>query len=460
MARRGRPPHPDVLTPAEWRVLEALRAGGTYVEIAVRLGIQVGTVKFHARNIRQKLHLETREQLVAWSDERETGDRRGAFAPLGLFAGYLQPALSAAVVVVVGGAAIAIGFLAYGIANTGAPPEDPIPLATHEEGSDTAASPSTGTPTPRASPVPTASPTPAASPVPTASPTPSEPGSSDDMPAIHFWGAIPESRQVAIRTRTASIVEFFEDRYGVRVPDLEVHVGADEAALEDATENAVGASISIYQARYVDGLLFVRIDAPEYIEHLYFQAIQDHLSQGRVRSQGRVMGPGWLNQGTAVYASQLFQDARGERSLEEAMNFNRREASRISVPLGQIDNGRPDTPWGDVGRSLAALAAIWLVEQGGEDSLVDYYRQLGSKGWRDALEGAFGIPYSEVHSAFAAHRAETVAVRRDVSGVVLGPDGRPVEDWRIDIEAYPEGAPYMPGSREGSASEGSMATSR
>ena len=100
------------------------------------------------------------------------------------------------------------------------------------------------------------------------------------MPAIHFWGDVPESQQVAVRARTASIVEFFEARYGVRVPDLEVHVGADDAAMDEATRSAAGASISLYQARYVDGLLFVRMDAPEYIEHLYFQAIQHHLSQG------------------------------------------------------------------------------------------------------------------------------------------------------------------------------------
>ena len=446
-----------MLTPAEWRVLEELRAGGTYVEVAVRLGIQVGTVKFHMRNIRQKLHLETREQLVAWRDERETGERRGVFAPLALFTSYFQPAVAAAAIVVVGGGVVAAGVLAYAIANGGEPLEVPAIPATHEERSDTADSPSSATQTPTATPVPAASPTPTpgASPVPTTSPdapspTPSPPASSEEVPAIHFWGAIPESQQVAIRARTAGIVEFFDARYGVRVPDLVVHVGADDAALEEATENAVGASISVYQARYVDGLLFVRMDAPEYIEHLYFQAIQDHLSQGRVRLQGRVHGPAWLHQGTAVYASQLYRHARGERSLDEAMDSNRREASYVSVPLGQIGNG-PDTPWGDVRRSLAALAAIWLVEQGGKDSLVDYYRQLGSRGWREAIKVAFSIPYSEVHSAFAAHRADTVAVRRDVSGVVLGPDGEPVEDWRIDIEAYPEGAQHTPGFREDSA---------
>ncbi|MXW24735.1 MAG: helix-turn-helix transcriptional regulator [Dehalococcoidia bacterium] len=435
MARRGRPPHPDVLTPAEWRVLEELRAGGTYVEVAVRLGIQVGTVKFHARNIREKLHLETREQLIDWRHEREAGGRRRAFAPLAVFTSYFQPALSSAAVVVVGGAAIAAGVLAYAIANSGEPPEYPALPATSEEERDTAATPPSATRTPTASPVPTAAPAPP-------SLTPPAPESSDDGPAIHFWGDVPEYQQVAVRARTASVVEFFEARYGVRVPDLEVHVGADDAALEDATEDAAGVGISVYRARYVDGLLFVRMDASEYIEHLYFQAIQDHLSQGRGGPRGRVIGPGWLNQGTAMYASQLYQDARGERSLDEAMDSNRRRASYMSGTLAQIASGRSDGPWTDPGGSLAALAAIWLVERGGEGALVDYYRQLGSKGWREAFEGSFGIPHSEVHSAFAAHRAETVAVRRDVSGVVLGPDGEPVEDWRVDIKAYPEGAQH------------------
>ena len=43
--RRGRPRHPDVLTPGEWRVLEALRDGGTNAEIAARLGLSADTVK-------------------------------------------------------------------------------------------------------------------------------------------------------------------------------------------------------------------------------------------------------------------------------------------------------------------------------------------------------------------------------------------------------------------------------
>lgn len=412
MARRGRPPHPDVLTPAEWRVLEELRAGGTYVEIAVRLGIQVGTVKFHARNMRQKLHLETREQLVAWRHEREAGDRRGILAPLALFTSYLKPALSAAAVVVVGGAAIAAGVLAYAIANGGEQPEAPAMPATS------------------ASPTPTASPS-------GASPTPSALGSLDDLPEIHFWGDIPESRQVAIRARTASVVEFFDARYGVRVPDLEIHVGADDAALDDATESAEGERAYVGFGQYRSGVLFIRMDVSAHlIDRLYFHAIQDYLSQGRE------WGPWWLSEGAAVYARHLHQHARGEKSLDEAMASDRWLSSYTSVRLDEIEAGSPTAPEGSGDRieSLAALAVAWLVRQGGEDSLISYYQQLPeSEGWREAFEASFGLPFSEVYSAFARYRGEPVA-RRDVSGAVLGPGGKPVEDWRIDITAFPEGA--------------------
>ncbi|MYK34044.1 MAG: hypothetical protein F4045_02750 [Chloroflexi bacterium] len=41
-----------------------------------------------------------------------------------------------------------------------------------------------------------------------------------------------------------------------------------------------------------------------------------------------------------------------------------------------------------------------------------------------------------------------------MSGVVLGPDGKPVEDWRIDIEAFPAGSQHISGPREDATSEG------
>ena len=94
---RGRPPHPDALTPAERRVLEELRKGGTNAEIAVRIGIGPETVKTHVSNMLAKLELEDRTQLAAWR-EGDGPRRRWLLAPF-----LVRPLVAAGVV---GGVAV------------------------------------------------------------------------------------------------------------------------------------------------------------------------------------------------------------------------------------------------------------------------------------------------------------------------------------------------------------------
>lgn len=64
---RGRPPHDDLLTPAEWRTVHAVRHGLTNPQIAQRRGISVDAVKFHVANAIAKLGLENRNALRHWS---------------------------------------------------------------------------------------------------------------------------------------------------------------------------------------------------------------------------------------------------------------------------------------------------------------------------------------------------------------------------------------------------------
>ncbi|MGH9201871.1 MAG: helix-turn-helix domain-containing protein, partial [Vicinamibacterales bacterium] len=70
--RRGRPPHPDILTPREWEVLSLIRAGLTNEQIALRLDVSVATAKYHVSEIISKLNVTTREEAAAWVpvDER------------------------------------------------------------------------------------------------------------------------------------------------------------------------------------------------------------------------------------------------------------------------------------------------------------------------------------------------------------------------------------------------------
>src|SRR3569833_24269 len=67
---RGRPPHQDVLTPAEWRVAEAVRHGMTNAQIAARQGVSLEAVKFHVANARSKLGLSRRAELRHWDGVR------------------------------------------------------------------------------------------------------------------------------------------------------------------------------------------------------------------------------------------------------------------------------------------------------------------------------------------------------------------------------------------------------
>jgi DNA-binding CsgD family transcriptional regulator/catechol 2,3-dioxygenase-like lactoylglutathione lyase family enzyme len=66
LSRPGRPPHDDRLTPAEWRVTELIRHGMSTSEIAGRLKVSKDAVKFHVRNILEKLQLRTRKELKVW----------------------------------------------------------------------------------------------------------------------------------------------------------------------------------------------------------------------------------------------------------------------------------------------------------------------------------------------------------------------------------------------------------
>lgn len=74
---RGRPPHDDVLTPAEWRVVEFVRHGLTNRDISGRLGVSVDAVKFHVANALSKLGFESRAELRSWAGVRRDSNLAG-----------------------------------------------------------------------------------------------------------------------------------------------------------------------------------------------------------------------------------------------------------------------------------------------------------------------------------------------------------------------------------------------
>jgi Tol biopolymer transport system component/DNA-binding CsgD family transcriptional regulator len=85
MARRGRPPYPDILTPREWDVLRLLDEGLTNDQIAERLGISRDGAKYHVAQILAKLGVSSRHEAAAAArDKKPSRLKRLAFAPIGL----------------------------------------------------------------------------------------------------------------------------------------------------------------------------------------------------------------------------------------------------------------------------------------------------------------------------------------------------------------------------------------
>jgi DNA-binding CsgD family transcriptional regulator len=127
MKTRGRPRHPDILTPREFEVLGLLQQGLTNPQIAERLGISLDGVKYHVREILGKLDLSNREEAALW--QRETHRpwwASAALAPVAMLwkkAGVVAQSPGAlatgAAGVLVGGAVAGLAFMAFLLATGG-----------------------------------------------------------------------------------------------------------------------------------------------------------------------------------------------------------------------------------------------------------------------------------------------------------------------------------------------------
>ncbi len=455
---RGRPPHPDILTPAEWRVLREIRTGASNAEIATRLGLGLATVKFHVRNIRSKLGLTERAELVAWrgepQPEGQPATRRRMLAPIGLLVGFWKPVVGGIAITVVGGSAIAAGVLAYTIVNDGEPlaglGDEPASEATVSPTPPTAEAtaspaapppPATATPvptdTPAATTTPTAAPTTEATPPPVATETPaatpSPEAGEEGEPTVTFWGDVPEDEQDALRARVADVIQFFDERFGIHVSSLSIHIAADDDAWAAALGGPAEPVDEIHKAAYRNGALFVQATRTfDWIERFYFEAFQEQAAGGRDP------GPEWLREGAAMYAAHLFRHWRGEKTLGDALALVTWAASYDSTPLEDLERWSPTAAelTGVETASTATLAAEWLVSRAGEAALVAYYRALpDSANWEEAFEHTFGLSPGDAYEGIAAHRAAELVVRRTVTGNIRGPDDEPIDATRLSVYA-------------------------
>ena len=109
MAKRGRPHHPDILTPREWEVHALLREGLSNQAIAERLSISLAGAKYHVSEILSKLGVASREEAAAWTREQRPWWQT-AGVPLAWFRGGLRD-LTASGVAGLGNGLAAVAFV-------------------------------------------------------------------------------------------------------------------------------------------------------------------------------------------------------------------------------------------------------------------------------------------------------------------------------------------------------------
>jgi DNA-binding CsgD family transcriptional regulator len=108
MALRGRPRHPDVLTPREWDVFDLLRRDCTNEQIAAELGITLDGAKYHVSSILSKLGVTSRIEAANWQPSDTVPGGRNGWAFLPALLRGLGLAMAAATI-------IGVGVLGFGV---------------------------------------------------------------------------------------------------------------------------------------------------------------------------------------------------------------------------------------------------------------------------------------------------------------------------------------------------------
>ena len=286
--------------------------------------------------------------------------------------------------------------------------------------------------------------------IPTATPTPAQIATSTPVPAPVlesapptwiFAGDIPEEDQAILREEMEYSRSYFNNRFGIEATGFTVLVGASYEALSSlypdvvgiplsahyhpeagftyawVTSSATGGSVMvlIYGTLRTDSLVSLK----HHIAHEYFHVLQGQLVTGFSQLQDgeiawhndtSVRGPFWLVEGLASYADYAYTPSRADRLAFDfrykpygELTWFHLEGSAASGDLkkmGDLQNLLCAFP-GPYAYALSFVASLFLVEQAGEDSYVEYWRLVGERPtWQQAFEEAFGIGVNDFYRSF------------------------------------------------------------
>ena len=246
-----------------------------------------------------------------------------------------------------------------------------------------------------------------------------------------FLGEFAPGEQESIRRelRVAQVV--FAEHFGAATSDFTVYVGADLDALNERAAETVGGQYEFGCGGFAPrGAIFLVLEeCPEartygwILAHEYF-----HILQYRAGTFFRSAAP-WAIEGSAVYASAIFNEAQGRRTLAAW-----RQGTLLAWSAGRIEGTRWAYDYG-------FLATYWLVQRVGAEAVLEFFR-LG--GHDAAFQSAFGMRVQGFEREMEAYRAEAAPpFEWRVGGTVLGDDGAPVEEVHVSAVVRIEGEAWL-----------------
>ena len=237
------------------------------------------------------------------------------------------------------------------------------------------------------------------------------------LPRIQFPGGLHDEVHDDIRERIQADLRFVVERYaatfGIEVPADRVRLLVPTT--HDAVERLRGTAATTRDAWAwaklpgtrggVSQIVVPRSlldydddpdsESPEFrrgiLAHEYFHVLQYELAGA---SRSRV--PGWLSEGTAIWA-----DITSSRRARPEIDY-------LHTSTGVLDlqaHHQPFVP----NHNLGMLAVALLIERAGVQSIVDFWRYLGlransNRSWQAAFAQAFGITFADFAAEFYEER--------------------------------------------------------
>ena len=285
---------------------------------------------------------------------------------------------------------------------------------------------------------------------------------TDEPTNIVWLGAVSAERKQQVRAAIDAARDWFADEYGVETAEFTLYYGDDIDAIvrgyrqreaehfDDGTEDQWRSYWGADSASYISSTTTWCLGGEVWgggDSQLRRALVQQYWRILRARLAGHLRSVEAWNRGNGAVPNWMpgasYQRERFSGQLGDARNrwIEHAEETDALLSAGERWEGWREVPW-QVKGGLSSLAMEWLADHAGDDSLIEFWRQLRQHDrWQDAFHAAFGLTSTEFYRRYEAWRAEGFPVQPGgaihmISGRVRGPDGAAVGDFAL--HACPE----------------------